>query len=189
MHKTMFLILSFVAVPWVLAVEPLDLELDRSWELVTAPQAQPKWSWQSWRNEQGDLLTVATNKFVWKLTPHDRVMDFASSAHPEWLNTTDFPSWRNEDHAFEPRFLKMQVDTTGGKAKGHKRIPIISYVMVNDHRQHAYMAVGAVVCIGDSTYYIQHNSKRPISDVTVIHSLHRVVSQTSIGHQETTTEP
>lgn len=175
--------------PWALAADALDPELDSSWQIETAPPPQPKWSWQSWRNEQGDLLTIATNKFVWKLTPHDRVMDYASSAHPDWLNTTDFPSWRNEDHVFEPRFLKMHLDTTRAKASGDKPIRIITYVMVNDHRQHAYMAVGAVVCIGGSTYYIQHNSKRPISDWTVIHSLRRVVSQTATGPEETTTEP
>jgi len=101
-------------------------------------------------------------------------MDFASSAYPDWLNTDDFPSWRNPDHDFSPKFLKLKTDTTRTNSK---RVPIISYVMVNDDHPRSFMANGRVVCIKDTTCYIQHNSKHPISDDVVIDVMRRLLDQ------------
>ena len=178
MRTAMLILVGLFITSSVFAVEPLDLKLDNNWKRTSEPPPKDGWSWQTWRHERGDILTIAEHAVARKLTSDgdlDRAMDFASSAYPQWMETTEFPTWDDED--FDPRFLKLKTDFTRNPTETDERIPIISYVMVNESTEHPLMAIGAVVCIGNSTYYIQHNSKQPISDDTVSFTLRRVMAQ------------
>jgi len=178
MRTTLLAFLTVFLITSGNASEPLDLQLNGGWKRSAAPQPKGDWSWQMWRNERGDLLTLATQSRIWKMTSYgdlDRAMDFAASAYPNWLDNDEFPTEGDEfDNGVS--FLKLKTDSIRNPEKDGKPIPTISYVMVNEKRDDPFMAVGSAVCVGGSTYYIQHNSKRPISEWTVIHSLRRVVS-------------
>ena len=131
-------------------------------------------------------ITIAKNLKPRKLTSDgdlDRAMDFASSASPRWLDTADFPCWGHDGREFDPRFLKLQKSFVRHPTNKKKRIPAISYVMVNEESDRSFIVVGAVVCVGSTTYYIQHNSKRPISDAIVKRVLRRVVESVPAPQQ------
>jgi len=165
------------------ADDTLEMRLGAKWERTNVPRPTANgWTWHTWQHrERADLLTIACNPMKRDLTSYgdlDRAMDFASSAYPVWLNSDDFPSEESWSR-FGQQFLKLKTDSiratdTTGKTE---RVPIISYVMVNDDDTRSFMANGFVVCVADNTYYIQHNSKRPISDATARDALRQLLKQ------------
>lgn len=150
-------------------------KLDPEWSRVDTSkldESYKDWNFRIWRDKtNGNLITIATDPIARKLDGYgdlDRAMDFASSAHPEWLHDAKFPNWKTDEQNYEPRFIKLQhtKDTVGKSpnvnAPESRRI---EYCMVNEDELSSMMACGFVFNVNGRTYCVQITSSRPVSDL------------------------
>ena len=159
------------------AAEPPAIELSADWTPSNDSRRHEDWTFNTWRNQRGDLLTVALNGTRRELNSYgdlDRAMDFATSAYPAWLEPNEFRAGLDDDD--NPRFLKLQSEPLRIKGNANKW-PHISYVMVNDNGSHSFMAVGAVICVGNETYYVQHSTSHHVDDILVDRIVRQLVQQ------------
>lgn len=149
-------------------------KLDEDWISIESSKLNGKyqsWNFRLWQNRKnGDLLVFATDPIGRPLDSYadlDRAMDFASSAHPEWMNHPAFANWQSEKANYDPRFLKLEkTKLKNREAEIAKEIDLnaIEYCMVSDYEQFPFMANGIVTNVNERTYYVQLISKRPISN-------------------------
>jgi hypothetical protein len=163
--------------PLSLKPDPFIPKLDPEWSRVdttSIDNAYKEWNFRIWRNKtNGNLLTIAMDPITRELDGYgdlDRAMDFASSAHPEWLHDEKYPNWKTDDRNYEPRFIKLQhaKDTVGKSPTGDACKTLgIEYCMVNEDEDElsSMMACGFVFNVAGRTYYVQITSSRPVSDL------------------------
>ena len=164
-------------------------QLSAEWVAVDTNDVKVKyagWDLQLWRHDKnGSLLVIAKDPMDRSLDSGadlDRAMDFATSAHPEWIPADDFPTWRSEDFDYEPRFIKLSLSKfTTGKVT----VPAVEYSMVNENDLIPMMANGLVAKLPSGTRYVQLTSTRPISDAIPRDVLRQLVEHEGLLAAET----